>query len=259
MELLSQYDMARVGYEPDDARSLRARLHLLQGNLENAFRWAGGYTAPVLDEPLTWLQDPHMAKAQLLLARGAERDVQSALDILDALHEIAQRTFSIRCQIEVLALRALALDALGRAGDAQAALRHAVELSRRGGFIRTFVDLGQPMAEMLARLATQRFAGETVRRILAAFPDSRSGIGQGHVQSAIINPQSAIVAPLTMREYDVLLLLRERLSNKEIARQLHLSPSTVKRHTVNIYGKLGVNRRWEAVIKAETLGILPRR
>ena len=46
MELLSQLDMARVGYEPDDTRSLRARLHLLQGDLENAFRWADGYTAP---------------------------------------------------------------------------------------------------------------------------------------------------------------------------------------------------------------------
>jgi ATP/maltotriose-dependent transcriptional regulator MalT len=62
-----------------------------------------------------------------------------------------------------------------------------------------------------------------------------------------------------MREYDVLLLLRERLSNKEIALRLSLSTATVKRHLVNIYGKLGVNKRMEAVVKAETLGILPRR
>jgi LuxR family maltose regulon positive regulatory protein len=62
-----------------------------------------------------------------------------------------------------------------------------------------------------------------------------------------------------MREYDVLILLRERLSNKEIAQKLNLSPATVKRHLVNIYGKLGVSKRMQAVIQAETLGILPQR
>ena len=111
-----------------------------------------------------------MIKARVLLARGGETDAQSALDILDALCEIAGRTYNTRCQIEIMPLRALALDALGRAGDAQAALRHAVELSRPGGFIRPFVDLGQPMADMLGRLAAQGVAVETVRRILAAFP-----------------------------------------------------------------------------------------
>jgi ATP/maltotriose-dependent transcriptional regulator MalT len=213
----------------------------------------------VRDEPLTWLQDPHMMKVRVLLARGAEADVQSALDILDALREIAERTHNTRCQIEIGALRALALDASGRAGDARAALRYAVELSRPGGFIRTFVDLGQPMADMLGRLAAQVVASETIRRLLIAFPASPSDIGPDDTRSAIVNPQSSIVDPLTMREVDVLLLLRDRLSNKEIAGRLYLSTATVKRHLVNIYGKLGVNRRRDAVLKAEALGILARR
>jgi LuxR family maltose regulon positive regulatory protein len=259
MELLSQLEIARVGYEPDDARSLRARLHLLQGDLENAFRWADAYTAPVPDEPLTWLQDPHMMKARVLLVRGGETDAQSALDILDALYEIAERTYNTRCQIEILPLRALALDALGRAGDARAALRHAVELSRAGGFIRPFVDLGQPTADMLDRLAAQGVAPETIRRLLAAFIDSPSGLAPADAQSSVFNRQSEIIEPLTVREIDVLLLLRERLSNKEIAGKLYLSTATVKRHLINIYEKLGVNRRRDAVLKAEALGILPRR
>jgi LuxR family maltose regulon positive regulatory protein len=58
---------------------------------------------------------------------------------------------------------------------------------------------------------------------------------------------------------EILALLRERLSNKEIARMLCLSPMTVKRHIANLYGKLGVNKRWDAVIEAEALGILPPR
>jgi LuxR family maltose regulon positive regulatory protein len=258
-ELLSQYDMARVGYEPDDARSLRALLHLSQGDVENALRWADGYTTPVPDEPLTWLQDPHSIKARVLLARGAEADAQSALDIMDALCEIAERTYNTRGQIEFLAVRALALDAVGRASETQAALRQAVELSRPGGFIRPFVDVGPHMADMLGRLATQGFAVETIRRILAAFPDQREALEPSDLRSVIRNPQSAIIEPLTMREVDVLLLLHERLSNKEIAAKLYLSPATVKRHLINIYGKLGVNRRRDAVLKAETLGLLPRR
>ena len=64
--------------------------------------------------------------------------------------------------------------------------------------------------------------------------------------------------PLTNRELEILALLPERLSNKEIAHRLGLAPTTVKRHTVNLYGKLGVNKRWDAVLKADALGVLPR-
>ncbi len=62
---------------------------------------------------------------------------------------------------------------------------------------------------------------------------------------------------LSNRELDVLILLEERLSNKEIARRLVISPSTVKRHTLSIYAKLGVGSRREAVAKARRLGVLP--
>ena len=61
---------------------------------------------------------------------------------------------------------------------------------------------------------------------------------------------------LTAREMDVLLLLCEPLSNKEIANKLYLSPSTVKRHTINLYSKLGVHSRREAVATAINLGII---
>ena len=170
MELLSQLDLERAGQEGDDTRSLRGQLAYLQGDTETALRWADAYAAPVPDRLLTWLQDPHLAKAQLLLARGKDADVQAALDLLDALYEIAQRTFSVRCQIEILALRALALEAQGKAFAGLAALQQAVELARPGGFIRAFADLGSPMQAMLHRLTRQGSAAETVRRILAAFP-----------------------------------------------------------------------------------------
>ena len=86
MELLSQFDLDRLGQDGDDARSLRAQLAHLRGDTETAYRWADAYAAPVVGRSLLWLQDPHLAKARILLARGTDADVQSALDILDALH-----------------------------------------------------------------------------------------------------------------------------------------------------------------------------
>lgn len=258
MELLARYDMARVAQEPDDTRSLRARLHLLSGDIENAFGWADRYLAPVPDAPVTWLQDPHLMKARVLLARGGGADAQSALDSLDALYEIGVRTYNTRVQIELLPLRALALSTLGRASDAQGELRRAVELAQPGGFVRPFVDLGPRMKDMLIHLEAQGLASQAVRRIRAAFPQEEAA-APTFPESAVRNPSPQLIEPLTSREIDVLLLLRERLSNKEIAGKLYVSTQTVKRHTVNIYGKLGVNRRWDAVTKAENLGILPRR
>ena len=115
------------------------------------------------------------------------------------------------------------------------------------------------MQTMLLRLAGQGFGAETVRRILAAFPESQEKIATGDPGSQSRAANTRLVEPLTDRELDVLALLRERLSNKDIASQLGLSTTTVKRYTVNLYDKLGVNKRWDAVVKAEALGILPLR
>jgi LuxR family maltose regulon positive regulatory protein len=114
------------------------------------------------------------------------------------------------------------------------------------------------MQTLLLRLAGRGFAPETVRRILAAFPEPGGKTGSaGESRARAAN--ASLLEPLTARELEVLLLLRERLSNKEIAQMLGLSVMTVKRHTVNIYGKLGVDKRRDAVVEAESLKILPSR
>jgi LuxR family maltose regulon positive regulatory protein len=259
MELLSQFDLDRLGQDGDDARSLRAQLEYAQGDSESALHWADSYAVPVQGRSLLWLQNPHLAKARILLARGTGADAQSALDILDVIGEFAQHTFNIRVQIKVLALRALALEIQGKAVAAVATLQQALELAQPGGIIRIFIDLGADMRAMLLRLAKQGFAAETVRRILAAFPEPQRTIASGNAESTSRAVNARLVEPLTDRELDVLTLLRERLSNKEIAQTLVLSPATVKRYTINVYEKLGVSKRWDAVVKAETLGILPPR
>jgi LuxR family transcriptional regulator, maltose regulon positive regulatory protein len=195
-----------------------------------------------------------------LVTRGADSDLQSALQILDALDEIADRTHNTRFKIVLLALRALALDALGKASEATGELKQALELARPGGFVRMFVDLGKPMQKMLGQLAKQDKSMKMIHRILEAFPqDDVYPVNGENAEQPMRQPSpgnSTLAEPLTRRELEVLTLLQEPLTIKEIAEKLYISHTTVKRHTTNIYGKLGVNRRKDATARALELKIL---
>jgi LuxR family maltose regulon positive regulatory protein len=233
-----------------------------QGDQEGALRWADAFTAPVPDRPLFWVEVPHITRARILLTRHSVDDVRLSLDILDGLLDVAERSHNPRSKITILALRALALDAQEHTGQALTTLQEAVDLARPGGFLRAFVDLGQRMEELLGRLADQSSAPEPIRRVLAAFPGSGQRTATAEMQARPEprrRPEAggpALVESLTARELEVLTMLREPLWPKEIARRLDISYLTVKRHTVNIYGKLGVNTRWDAVSRAVELGLL---
>jgi LuxR family maltose regulon positive regulatory protein len=269
VESISQFDLEASGSEDNRTRSLRARLLLLQGDLEGACRWADAFTDPPPNLPLMWLEEPQVTRARVLVARGADDDPQLVMQILDALDEIAERTFHTRYKIEILALRALALSAAGETRPAEAVLIQALDLARPGGFIRVFVDLGEPMRAMLRRLVSQGHSVETIHRILAAFPAeysppeggnnvaSRESLAQPAPRPTLGN--STLAEPLTRRELEVLALLQGPSSTKEIAQRLNISYATAKDHTIKIYAKLGVNRRWDAVARAEELNILPPR
>jgi LuxR family maltose regulon positive regulatory protein len=262
VEILSDFQVEQRGHEEDELHSLSAGLMLEQGNTEGAFRWADAFTTPPPDAPLLWVEVTHITRARILLARNTADDVRLALQILDGLLDIAERTHNTRCKIPILALRALALDAQGHADQALVALQEAVDLSRPGGFLRAFVDLGPRMKGLLGRLAEPSSEAEPVRRILAAFPVPGPGRGTGDTQAPPQHRDSSaprIAEPLTARELQILTLLREPVWPKEIACQLGISPLTVKRHLINVYRKLGVTTRWDAVSRAIELGILPPR
>jgi LuxR family maltose regulon positive regulatory protein len=241
--------------------------------VDEAYRWADAFTTPPPDQPLLWIENPHLIKARILLARRSDADLRLAIQILDALFEIAERTHNTRYKIEILGLRALALDAVAqRAGahsahgeidQAEAVLKQAVDLAQPGGFIRVFVDLGVPMQRLLRNLAQQDHSVEMIGSILAAFPDVGNNLDSGASPAGPMpHPPlgiSTLAEPLTPRELEVLTLLREPLSIKEIALKLNISYATVKRHTINLYGKLSVNQRWNAVARAEELNLIPPR
>jgi LuxR family maltose regulon positive regulatory protein len=262
VEAISQFDLEQRGGEDNRTRSLRARLFLLEGNREVAGNWIDSSTDPPPDQALMWLEEPQVTRALILLTRGTDADLRLARVILDVLDEITERTHNTRSRIEVLAMQAIALDAQGETSEAENTLKQTVDLSRPGGFIRIFVDLGKPMLELLGRLASQGQFVETIQRLLAAFPAEYSPPEDD--ENLLVNTSPArhpspgnsrLAEPLTPRELEVLNLLRGPASIKEIALNLHISYATAKRHTINIYAKLGVNQRWDAVTKAEELHI----
>jgi LuxR family maltose regulon positive regulatory protein len=257
---ISQFDMDQSGSEDYRTRSLHARIMLLQGDLEGASNWLHTLPDQVPDQPFMWLEEPLVTRARILLARGGDSNQQLALETLDTLDEIADRTHNTRYKIEILAMRALVLDAQGKINEANSELKQAVDLALSGGFIRVFVDLGKPMQAILVRLSSKDHLAEMIHRILAAFPEADKELvsNEGSIQS-VQHPSSGNIAlpqPLTHRELEVLDLLRGPLSIKEIALKLNIKYSTAKRYTIGIYGKLGVNQRWNAVARAEELNIL---
>jgi LuxR family transcriptional regulator, maltose regulon positive regulatory protein len=262
VESISQFDMEQSGSEDKRTGSLRARLMLMQGNVDAAGAWADTLTGLPPDHALMWLEEPQVTRVRILVSRGTQVDLKLALQVLDELVDIASRTHNTRCKIDVLCLRALALDAAGETGRAEADLKLAVDLARPGGITRIFIELGRPMQELLLRLTKQDSSPEMVGRLLGTFQEN-GNLAAVHPLTQPVRPPSttgeSLPEALTPRELEILALLRGPLSIKEIALQLHISHATAKRHTIHIYAKLGVSQRWNAVARAEELNLLPSR
>jgi LuxR family maltose regulon positive regulatory protein len=180
--------------------------------------------------------------------------LSDALDLLEKLLEMAESDGWGSKVIEILALQALALQGEGDTAQAVTTLERALTLAEPEGYIRTFVDEGTPMALLLYEALPRGIAPDYVRRLLTAFPIVES---EQTDPSKTQVPKAELVEPLSKRELEVLQLIAEGLSNPEIASRLYLSLNTVKVHSRNIYGKLGVHNRTQAVAKARALGVLP--
>ncbi len=149
--------------------------------------------------------------------------------------------------IEILILRALALHAQKRTPAALATLDRALDLAEPEGYIRLFVDEGPPMAALLHHAHARDRASGYVASLLAAC---------GEAPEASSPLPSVLIEPLTERELEVLRLLVEGESNREIARHLVVSIGTAKKHVSNICGKLGVQSRTQAIARTRTLNLL---
>jgi LuxR family maltose regulon positive regulatory protein len=232
---------------------------LAVGDIESASRWAAECDGGSELEQITL--------ARVRLAQGRTADAERLLERQGARAASGGRGGR---WIEILALQALALEAQGRSGEAEATLSRSLSLAGPGRYIRVYLDLGRSLYELLRRLAAQDGKAEThgavpapakagyVRDLLDAFQYTPRA-PKGPIIELAPRPPSlaeALVDLLTERELDVLDLLAQGLSNKEIAGRLVVAPSTIKQHLKNIYGKLDVHSRTQAVARGRELGLL---
>ena len=230
-------------------QACQAEIALAQGKTAEVSRWAQSYE-PQLMFSVRYLYIPQLTLVKVWLAQNTSASREQATTLLSELAETARNAHIKSGQLSILILRAWLDDQQGDEAAALSKLTEAIRLAEPSGLLRLFVDHGSPLAHLLIKLSQRGVAPQFIAQILAAFP----GVS---ANPRPIGP-AQLIEPLTERELEILILLAQRLSNKEIAGQLFISAVTVKRHAINIYQKLQVNDRHEAVTKARALGLLAR-
>jgi LuxR family maltose regulon positive regulatory protein len=204
----------------------------------------------------------HIMQARVFIARNK---LDKAIRLLSGLEESAQSGGRAGRLIEIMILKALALQAMGDPNQAVGALMKGLALAEPGGYVRVFLDEGQPMQSLLAQ-GLDSAGAESLRdsaiHLLTLFdakPHMRVAAQErlSPTGDPLASSRQALVEPLSQRELEVLQLIALGRTNQEIAQQLIVSPGTVKAHTASIYRKLDVANRTEAAARARQLGILP--
>ncbi|MBE9534001.1 MAG: tetratricopeptide repeat protein [Proteobacteria bacterium] len=238
--------------------ALKTRVWVRQGRLTEALGWARKRSLSV-DDDLSYLREfEHVTLVRVLIAEyksdQADRSIREAMGLLARLLKAAEEGRRVGSVIEILVLQALAHEAQDNIPLALAPLECALAMAEPEGFIRIFVDEGPPMTHLLYEALSRGIAPDYVQRLLAAFPTIEPEQADS---SKIKASKTDLIEPLSEREIEVLQLIAEGLTNREIATRLYLSLNTVKVHTRNIYAKLDVHHRTGAVARARALGVLP--
>lgn len=262
-----------IALDVERAAALEALLHLRQGNHAYTTQWADQYIQRRTDaEQAAYLHEfETLVFVRVLLAQGRATEAVTRLTVWRPVVEAAQRQGSV---IELAMMQALALYQAGQLEQASATLAHVLTLAAPEGYVRLFVDEGQPMYDALLNvrlwLADQADNAQAdLRRyidtLLAAFahpitlPEAPlSTVTNQSQKPKLVLAESKsqnLIEPLTDREIEVMRLVAAGLSNAAIGEQLVVSVGTVKTHLKHIFGKLAVESRTQAVAQARTLGL----
>ena len=225
--------------------ALRARIQVRAGDISAAMRWAIERGLTAADE-LSYVREfEHITLARILLARREGPAVTDALDLIHRLLVAADDGRRGRSALELRVLAALAHNTAGDRPSAVSMLEEALVRAEPEGYVRVFADEGPAMLALLHAVSTRGEGGRHARRVLAAVS----------TKTGVVPARPDLVEELSDRERDVLRLLRSELSGPDIARELMVSLNTMRTHTRNIYTKLGVSNRREAVRRAGELGL----
>ncbi len=241
------------------AHAFQAELALRQGNMAEAVKWTKNYEPMPLGTAHRFYV-PQLTLARILLAQNTKESRQQVEDLLSCLNDFYESIHNSYCLINILAMQAMLYTLLGDEAAADEKLSQVLALAEPGGFIRIFLDLGPDMAKLLLRRKEKDPASAYIRRLLHAFAQDGFFVNTESAPDPsadfIIKVAVPTSNPLTQREQEILELLSKRLSNQEIADRLFISRETVKRHIANMYRKLQVKNRRQAVEQATLRDIL---
>jgi LuxR family transcriptional regulator, maltose regulon positive regulatory protein len=248
LEVLRKAEQAigstNVAWANGQIAAARAQVWLLQGNLEPAGRWAQNYSLAMVEE-LGYRRDlEYTMLGRVYIAQG---NLDEALLFLDKLLSVAERGELNGIVIEVLALKALALNLQGDTEEVTDLLRRALSLAEPEGYIHLFIDKGAPMMDLLRYARSRGISINYLGRLLEAS------------EQVSVPPSAEFqTSPefLGERELEVLCLIAAGMSNRRIAEELVIGQGTVKTHINNIYRKLDVQSRTQALARARELNLI---
>jgi LuxR family maltose regulon positive regulatory protein len=220
--------------------ALDAQASLLQGDIPVAVHWAekNGYSPQ--DNPHHWIEQPYFTYTRLLLAKNLLHEARTLLNTMETNAQQGQR---LRKLITIDLLHAVADNIEGNEQQALARLETAVNLAASQDYRRAFLDEGPSLLSLLP--GVRHMAPNFIEQLLGTTPERVPPAGH-----------AALIDPLTSREVEVLRLVAKGLSNREISEALFVTLGTVKKHLNNIFSKLDVKSRTQAVVRSGELNLL---
>jgi LuxR family maltose regulon positive regulatory protein len=265
-EALSAFEEARevaVSVSPwfgSLVEAWEAHLHLLQGNLQPARRWAQRRGLHYNDAFEFSSESEYRILARLMIEQGSlEREnISQSLKLLERLLEMNESAGAINSLLEILLLRARGLAAIGDETGARETLEQALLLAQPERYMRTFIDEGDVIGGLLLKIKANGISQAYLNELISA-QELGSSSFVSRAQQRLDDTgvyELLLVEPLSERELQVLRLMDSELSSPEIADELIIAVSTVRSHIKNIYSKLGVHSRYEAVEKARQMNLI---
>ncbi|HET7088678.1 MAG TPA: LuxR C-terminal-related transcriptional regulator [Anaerolineae bacterium] len=258
---------SRVPIAADALAVYRLNLWRARGDLESAMQWIREHELNWSDKGSRIHYAAGTAVARVLIEHSRKQNEQTwmhkAFELLEDLLQKAEAAGLALDSIDILPLQATALHVQGQTAQALRVLKRALVLAEPEGYVRMFLECGEPMAQLLRWSIESKEWNEPrleayARRLLAQFgqPQPEAGMAASSLP-VLASGDEGWLEPLTGREMEVLRLVAAGASDQEIAEKLGLAKATVKTHLRHIYRKLQVGRRTQAIVRARLLRLLP--
>jgi LuxR family maltose regulon positive regulatory protein len=243
-------------YPGDRVMALEAVINQARGDEISTAAWLSSCGMSPADVPDFANRFGYFLFAQVLEGQGK---LEEAYRILEGLDVAVGKVGENNLLIKILTREAVIAYTIGDVERALTLLERALHLAEPEGYSRVFIDKGKKMEQLLRRAVTAGISPVFARTLLELCAESTTTEPGKKDRSASVDHRRKIQPlsePLSERELEVLHLLNTSLDTTEIARELMISVSTVRTHVKNIYNKLNVNRRMQAVERANDLKLL---